>query len=115
MSDSIQTYDTKLALEKAGGNTDLAIELFAMLTADLADYATQIALHFQNEDIEQVRHLVHKLNGASSYCGVPALNTYASDFEKALNRQESEQYPQLLDRLIKEIRNVVETKDEFTV
>ena len=86
MSSGLRTIDPNLALERAGGNRDLARELYQMLQNDLPDYLAKIRRYSTNGDTLALIEVVHKLKGSTTYCGVPALNDAAASLEKRLKQ-----------------------------
>lgn len=100
--------DTSLALERAGGNADLARDLYQMLQKELPVYLEKIPTLFNAEDIPTLTATVHKLHGSATYCGVPALRVCSEAFEAGLKRGESDMYPQLMANLLKAIRQLME-------
>lgn len=91
------------ALERAGGDQTLALELFSMLHRELPDYINNLQLHYNDGDLTSVYELVHKIHGATKYLGVPELHHAASSYEGVLKRSEAAHYPrhylQLMDAL----------------
>ena len=107
-----ETFNSSLAIEKAGGNVDLARELFEMLTSELPEYASSISELYQQQDYTKLCETVHKLHGATRYCGVPALSQKTGEFESALKRDDKQQYPEMLKRLLSEIELINKNKAE---
>ncbi len=106
MDSSVNVIDTELALERAGGNPDLARELFGMLQTELPNYATTIRHHFDSGDFSSLQEAVHKLHGAATYCGVPALKAAALSTETDLKQQKQECYAEGVESLLNEIGRV---------
>jgi two-component system, NarL family, sensor histidine kinase BarA len=78
--------DWPLALKRAGNKTELAKEMFIGLLKSLpetkAKLLTMIATHNESE----VKTLIHKLNGACCYSGVPNLANISLQIETSLKR-----------------------------
>jgi two-component system, NarL family, sensor histidine kinase BarA len=100
--------DSSLALERAGGNADLAKDLYQMLQKELPVYLEKIPALFNSDDIPTLTASVHKLHGSATYCGVPALKAASEAFETGLKRGETHMYPQLMADLLKAIRQLME-------
>ena len=82
-------FDKDLALQQAGGNSDLARDLFQMLIKDLpASIETAFEAHAKN-DKEAFWNAVHKIHGGTAYCGVPDLRQAC----KALEDEIKTAYP----------------------
>lgn len=86
MSSALRTIDTDLALERAGGNRELARELYQMLQNDLPNYLAKIQHYTASGDRAALIEVVHKLKGSTTYCGVPALNEAAATLEERLRQ-----------------------------
>jgi two-component system sensor histidine kinase BarA len=80
--------DTKLALEQAAGNEQLAKELFAMLLQELPVHREAITAAHAAGDLEALWEPAHKLYGATAYCGVPALRAAAKQLEDAIRNAQ---------------------------
>lgn len=83
----------------AGGKPDLAEELFSMLLEQLQPDMERIQLLWSSNDISNLLECVHKLHGATRYCGVPELRTATQQLETALKRQGDGQ-TELKDQLL---------------
>jgi len=69
-------YDKEASLKLAGGNEDLAVQMFDMLRKELPELQTKMNQAFQDHNNDEFLNVVHKINGSTRYCGVPEL--YAS-------------------------------------
>jgi len=76
--------DIPHAIEQAGGNPDLAKELFTMLLKELPDLKTNLNQAFRDGDNQGLWDHAHKIYGSTAYCGVPALNKAAKELEEAI-------------------------------
>ncbi len=82
-------FDKDLALKQAGGNAELAKELFEILIKDLP-ISLQVAVQAHaNQDKEAFWNAVHKIHGGTAYCGVPNLKSAC----KALEDEIKKAYP----------------------
>lgn len=111
MSSALRTIDTALALERAGGNHDLARELYQMLQADLPGYMAKIQQLSANGDYTTLLEVVHKLNGSSTYCGVPALREAASTLEDDLKAGIEAAYASGVSQVLEEIKRLQQTPE----
>ncbi|REL30543.1 two-component sensor histidine kinase BarA [Thalassotalea euphylliae] len=91
----IQTnaIDWQLALTRTGNKVDLAKDMLSGLVNSLPETKSLINEAIVCQDIEQVNTLIHKLNGACCYTGVPALGKITHQIETMLKQG------QLLDQL----------------
>jgi two-component system sensor histidine kinase BarA len=109
MSSALSAIDTNLALERAGGNQDLACELYQMLQNELPNYLTTLQKHYDNGDYNALLEVVHKLNGSATYCGVPALKQAAATMEGNLKQQAKDSYAGGLSNILHEIKRLQQT------
>ena len=70
----------------AAGKVDLAEELFSMLLEQLHTDMREIERLWQEGDMDGLLECVHKLHGATRYCGVPELRRAAESLESGLKR-----------------------------
>lgn len=82
-----EMLDIPQAIEQAGGNPDLAKELFTMLLKELPDQKEKLNQAFAKGDNQAIWNHSHKLYGSTAYCGVPALRKAAKELEEAIKAQ----------------------------
>lgn len=106
-SSELKVLDPEEGLRLAAGKPDLAADMLAMLLASLESdrEAIQAARHAADRDAMIER--VHRLNGASRYCGVPQLRA-ACQRSETLLKQDSPQALQALDELDRAIARLAE-------
>lgn len=114
MEPQLKTFDQRLALEQAGGSAELANELFTMLLRELPQFERGIRSAHQRNDLDTLQRTVHKLNGAATYCGVPALKHAADYLETALKREQFDRVEPGLAALLDAIHQVQERAHERT-
>jgi len=83
-SNTSKTIDWPLALQRTGGKEDLAIEMLAGLIDNLSQHQENINKALLEQDHGQLKSLIHKLNGACCYTGVPSLNSVCKELETQL-------------------------------
>ncbi|WP_245807462.1 two-component sensor histidine kinase BarA [Cognaticolwellia beringensis] len=81
-----QIIDWKLALQRAGHKKPLAKDMFIGLVNSLPETKANISEALISQDIEQLKVLIHKLNGACCYSGVPSLGKVTHELETELKR-----------------------------
>ncbi len=106
MSSALNSIDTNLALERAGGNQDLARELYQMLQNELPNYRNNIQQHYDSGDYATLLEVVHKLHGSATYCGVPALKEAAASMEAHLKQGAEASYAEGLEAVLSEIKRL---------
>lgn len=78
--------DWSLALKRAGNKSDLAKDMLTGLTNSLPETKLLINEALTAQDTEQLKVLVHKLNGACCYSGVPNLGRVTHQIETSLKK-----------------------------
>ncbi|MBL4823065.1 MAG: two-component sensor histidine kinase BarA [Colwellia sp.] len=76
--------DWSLAVIRTGGKEDLAKEMLIGLVDSLAESQKSISKALENQNIDQLKSLIHKLNGACCYTGVPNLTNICQELETQL-------------------------------
>ena len=100
--------DHGLALERANGKADLAVEMLNMLLDSLPAARDAIDAAVEAEDAPDILRHVHKLHGACCYTGVPRLKDLAWTIETEVKKTDSADgvMPELYE-LIDEIDNLL--------
>ncbi|MET1254173.1 two-component sensor histidine kinase BarA [Aliikangiella maris] len=81
---TVQPIDWTLSLKAANHKDDLAKDMLRMLVASFADAREQIQHAFNDQNQQKLAEQVHKLHGATAYCGVPVLKQLANEYETVL-------------------------------
>ncbi len=97
-SRELPVLDPDEGLRLAAGKSDLAADMLAMLLASLESDRLAIRSAREARDSTTLIEQVHRLNGASRYCGVPQLRA-ACQRSETLLKQGSPQALQALDEL----------------
>ena len=80
--------DYNQAIEKAGGSTELAKELFGMLLQELPQLRDSLEAAIAQENLQATWDHAHKIYGSTAYCGVPLLRDAAGLMETAVKSKE---------------------------
>ncbi|MFJ4158049.1 response regulator [Pseudomonas sp. NPDC089752] len=94
----LPVLDPDEGLRLAAGKPDLAADMLAMLLASLQSDREAIFAAREAGDRSTLIEQVHRLNGASRYCGVPQLRA-ACQRSETLLKQDHPQAQQALDEL----------------
>ena len=105
-----KVYDEQLSLELAGGNQDLARQMLDMLMNELPTLQASMNTAFQHGDKAALYDNVHKINGSTRYCGVPAVSTAANDLEQLL-KEDTDELDNSLEKLNNEIERLLSIGD----
>lgn len=75
-----------LALKRAGRKPKLARDMLTGLVESLPEVRANMQEALTSQDLDKVKELMHKLNGACCYSGVPDLGKLVHQLETALKR-----------------------------
>ncbi|MCG8426652.1 MAG: response regulator [Chromatiales bacterium] len=81
---SFDIRNREVAINAAGGNTDLAEELFQQFLTELVAAKDEIHRYSDNQEWQALYDKIHQLHGASSVCGTLKLSSALSDLENKL-------------------------------
>jgi len=79
--------DWPLALKRTGGKEDLAKEMLIGLIDGLSENQRDISEAVAEQDNNRLKSLIHKLNGACCYTGVPSLTAICQEIETQLKKE----------------------------
>lgn len=82
--------DRVAALAVAGGDEELAAELFAALLKGLSGEIAALRAGVAAGDWPALAELAHRMRGATRYCGVPALDEAVERLEHAARGSDAE-------------------------
>lgn len=100
--------DWALAKQRAGGKTDLAVDMFNMLLDSLPEASEAVQQAIDEEDTAAILKHVHKLHGACCYTGVPRLKMLAELIETQLKKtQDADSVMPELFELVDEMDNLI--------
>ncbi len=105
-------FSRELALQRSSGNLLLAKDMFSKLISSLQSDQAQIVSLWEEESLDDLLEAVHRLHGATRYCGVPALSHALEMFETRLKANTSEEFPQAMRRLVEELNTLKEWVEE---
>ena len=89
-------FSLELALRCASGKPALACDMMDMLLTSLPKELQRIRELWEEENLVDLQAAVHRLHGASRYCGIPALR---HDLEVLETTLKSKQFTALPDRV----------------
>ncbi|WP_020406163.1 response regulator [Hahella ganghwensis] len=82
------SVDLQNSIILAGNKPDLAEELFSMLLESLPEDKASIQKAYELQEEDKLLERVHRLHGASRYCGVPALRRKAGELETLIKKEQ---------------------------
>jgi two-component system sensor histidine kinase BarA len=103
----LKVLDAEEGLRLAAGKPDLAADMLAMLLASLDSDREAIRAARAADDRDTLIAQVHRLNGATRYCGVPQLRA-ACQHSETLLKQDHVEAPQALDELDRAITRLAQ-------
>ncbi|WP_108125954.1 response regulator [Saccharospirillum mangrovi] len=95
--------DLGLGLERASGKLDLAKDMFAMLLGSLDGDRQRLQQLHQQSDYKALLEEVHRLHGATHYCGVPRVQQTAYHTEVLLKQGHYDNLDTVLPLLLEAI------------
>ena len=101
---TLPILDYREGLQLAAGKADLAQDMLAMLIKVLPGDRVLIEKHMSQGDDEALLDVVHRLHGATRYCGVPQLRECCLQAETLLKQGEKSQMA--ISQLIEAIEQV---------
>jgi two-component system sensor histidine kinase BarA len=81
-------FDPQFAMRLANNKLDLAIDMFNMLLKGLTDDLPEIQGLWQGQQQEPLLQHIHKIHGATRYCGTPCLTHRLEQLETGLKNQQ---------------------------
>ncbi|WLQ11509.1 response regulator [Hahella aquimaris] len=102
--------DIRSCVTLAGGKKGLAEELFSMLLENLPEERKSIESAWEQRDRAELLERVHRLHGATRYCGVPLLRNAAAELEGQIKR-DVEPLETAVSALFEEIERVLYWSD----
>lgn len=97
-----QAIDWQQCLKISNQNKDLATELLSMFMQQLPEYKKNIQQCYKDNQFDELHQHIHKLHGATCYCGMQRLQTLLSRFETALKANHQTCYAQLITAITEE-------------
>ena len=100
--------DIKLAIELAANKPELAYDMINRLVETLLKEMKLINQSYMDKNWDNLKYYVHKLHGATCYCGTPGLKMACQSLEKQIKCASSSQIKPFLDALNEEIEKLIE-------
>jgi len=98
----------QIAITKAHGNEEGAVEFIAGFIAILPQSMADIELHWQKQDFEALQQCIHKLHGASAYTGATSFQKICYETESNLKRAQHQPLNKLISILLVEAEIILE-------
>jgi len=92
--------DLTLGLERASGKLDLAKDMFGMLIGNLETDRLRLQHLQEQRDYKALLEEVHRLHGATHYCGVPRVQQTARHTEVLLKQGQYERLDEAMKLLL---------------
>ena len=108
--------DWPLALTRAAGKQELAVEMFVMLVNSLPELLESIKQNYADDNLDLLLSVIHKFHGACCYTGVPKLKKLAEMIESGLKNQGNiaSIEPELLE-LIDQVESIITDAKEWSL
>lgn len=99
-------FDAAYAMRLANNKLDLAIDMFSMLLDSLEEDQQSIESMWENQQKEPLLQHIHKIHGATRYCGTPCLMNTLERVETALKNYELTECEELYNKALESINNL---------
>jgi signal transduction histidine kinase/CheY-like chemotaxis protein len=96
----------QMGVELAFGNRETWRTVLGMLYDELPVYTSNLIAARTSSDMKMLRHVAHKLAGASSYCGTPALSNQARKVEDLAEKEDRDSITMEVDALLQQIERL---------
>ncbi|MDH5572822.1 MAG: ATP-binding protein [Gammaproteobacteria bacterium] len=106
-STNANIYNEDEGIKLAGGSKQLSEELFGMLIKELPAHQKRIEQAYRKKDGDTLKQAVHKLHGATSYCGTQELRKYARAFELIIDNNETHKLEDAYLKTIESIKRLI--------
>jgi signal transduction histidine kinase/HPt (histidine-containing phosphotransfer) domain-containing protein/ActR/RegA family two-component response regulator len=103
-------FDPQMGVKLAFGNRQTWRTVLGMLYDDLPEYSAGLIAAATSGDMEKLRQTAHKLAGASSYCGTPALHHQAKKVENLAKNGDMNLTAEAVDALLQQIERLLALK-----
>lgn len=113
MMNKFDVVDTTFSIKQAGGNEELAKELFGMLLRELPELREKLACAIADKNWEAMWDHGHKMYGSTAYCGVPALRATLQTLESAIKEQRPEVVAREFELTRQEIERVLQIGENY--
>jgi two-component system, NarL family, sensor histidine kinase BarA len=110
--DASAIIDWPLSLKSANNNQELAVDMLKMLVASFDQARKEIKQAFKKNDKQHLLNQVHKIHGATAYCGVPKLKSLAYDYETHLKQNDINEETKMIQVQFLQAIIEVETESE---
>lgn len=106
----LKGIDNRKAIDFAGGNRQLADELYTMFIDDLPNMKNKLVNAYKLNDLSQLEEETHKIHGAASCCAVFQIKNAADKLEKTTIRGKTDQIPVQYEQLLNTIDELLENR-----
>jgi two-component system sensor histidine kinase BarA len=97
------SVDWELAMFRSNHNPEVARSFMDDFVTHLSEHHTDIQMHAENCQIENLLASIHKLHGACCYTGVPRLQTLCLALEASLKKNRSYRFEDEVHRILNEM------------
>ncbi|MGI0115929.1 two-component sensor histidine kinase BarA [Zooshikella sp. RANM57] len=116
--DSSGIVDIAQGIKLAGGKEDLAQDMLNMLLAGLEQDRDEIRSLYREKNWDKLLEQVHRLHGATRYCGVPLLRQACHDMESILkaaenNKEERRKVASAMEELIEQTEQLLQWNKKY--
>lgn len=103
IQDDCLVFDAKYSMRLANNKLDLAIDMFSMLLNSLTEDLVEVESLWQSQQQIPLLQQIHKIHGATRYCGTPCLMHTMEQLETGLKNLDLVDCDELYQQAIKSI------------
>lgn len=98
--------DWQLCLKLANNKADLAQEMLSIFINEVPATIENISTSFSSHNFKELHLHMHKLHGATCYCGLPNLKTIVADTETSLKSGQAHEIENKVNALLAELEQI---------
>ncbi|WP_242603174.1 response regulator [Marinomonas sp. MED121] len=103
-------FDIEKSLSIVNDQVSIARDMFNMLADSLESEKKLIKHHFKQKEVNKLIQVVHRLHGASKYCGTPNLTKHAGFLESHLKELGLDEVDEVLLDFVQAIDELLEAR-----
>lgn len=107
MSEQLPIIDWDQHAQASTGSMDMSKELLMLFIQQLPELEARFQQAFAKQDKEELHAVLHRLQGACAYCGLPRLRTVITSVSQA-HKESGQLTPAQYDQITQEIAIVRE-------
>ncbi|MGH1472300.1 MAG: response regulator [Cellvibrionaceae bacterium] len=100
-------------LQLSNNKPKLARDMLSMLLSGLTQDKKEIIQTYKEQNFASLEKVVHKLNGGSSYCGVPSLKATSAKLDELLRKKQYDNIHHNVTALLESIAQLLNWQEDY--